>query len=239
MPCGGDEPGGKGVPDRTDVLGKKAVPSRADKLERKAVPGMTDKPDKKAVPGSADKLEKKAVPGMTDKLEKKAVPGRTDVPGKKAVRDRKDIPVRKHMPDRKRLALWTGCGIVLLILASWHFLDVRAGVLETGDRWLYGWYAAVCVWAGLTASGLGYVIFVRDKWKMEQIFAAASLSLGILFLFILPPLSAPDEVSHYISAYQLSKMCIRDRSYLKPLTAVSYMTRMLLSILLIQNFRKR
>lgn len=196
--------GGKGVPCRTDVPGGKGVPGRTDVLGKKAVPGRTDKPDKKAVPGSADKLDKKAVPGRTDESEKKAVPGRTDVPGKKAVRDRKDIPVRKHMPDRKRLALWTGCGIVLLILASWHFLDVRAGVLETGDRWLYGWYAAVCVWAGLTASGLGYVIFVWDKWKMEQIFAAASLSLGILFLFILPPLSAPDEVSHYISAYQLS-----------------------------------
>lgn len=32
---------------------------------------------------------------------------------------------------------------------------------------------------------------------------------------------------------------LEGESYLKPLTAVSYMTRMLLSILLIQNFRKR
>ena len=130
--------------------------------------------------------------------------GGKGAPGRKAVPDRKGILVRRHMPGRKQPVLWIGCGIVLLILAAWHFLDVRAGVLKTGDRWLYGWYAAVCVWAGLCASGLGYVIFIRDKWKIGQISAAASLSLGILFLFVLPPLSAPDEVSHYISAYQLS-----------------------------------
>ena len=28
--------------------------------------------------------------------------------------------------------------------------------------------------------------------------------LGILYLFVLPPLSAPDEISHYVSAYRLS-----------------------------------
>ncbi len=28
--------------------------------------------------------------------------------------------------------------------------------------------------------------------------------LGILYLFVLPPLTAPDEISHYVSAYRLS-----------------------------------
>ncbi len=32
----------------------------------------------------------------------------------------------------------------------------------------------------------------------------AGLLLGLLYLFVLPPLSAPDEISHYVSAYQLS-----------------------------------
>ena len=58
--------------------------------------------------------------------------------------------------------------------------------------------------AALTAGGLGYVVFIRKQWKLEQIFAASAISLGLLFLFVLPPLSAPDEVSHFISAYQLS-----------------------------------
>ena len=65
--------------------------------------------------------------------------GGKGAPGRKAVPDRKGILVRRHMPGRKQPVLWIGCGIVLLILAAWHFLDVRAGVLKTGDRWLYGW----------------------------------------------------------------------------------------------------
>lgn len=100
--------------------------------------------------------------------------------------------------------LWIGCAGALLVLALWHFLDVRAGVLETGDRWLYGWYTGLCLWSALTATGLGYLVFVKEKWKLEHIFASMSMSLGLVFLFVLPPLSAPDEISHFISAYQLS-----------------------------------
>lgn len=104
----------------------------------------------------------------------------------------------------RRYGLWMGAGLVLAVLGIWHFLDVRAGVLETGDRWLYGWYGVLSAVAALTAAGLGYGIFVKRNWKTEHIFAAAGISLGLMFLFVLPPLSAPDEVSHYISAYQLS-----------------------------------
>lgn len=117
--------------------------------------------------------------------------------GRKGAAGKKGTAVSKN-------GLWIACGCVLLVMALWHFTDVRAGVLETGDRWLYGWYAWVCLWAALAAAGLGYVIFVKKQWKLEHIFAAASLSLGILFLFVLVPLSAPDEVSHFISAYELS-----------------------------------
>lgn len=40
--------------------------------------------------------------------------------------------------------------------------------------------------------------------KLEQVYLAAGLILGTLYLLVLPPLSAPDEISHYVSAYQLS-----------------------------------
>ena len=39
---------------------------------------------------------------------------------------------------------------------------------------------------------------------LEEIYPLAGLLLGLLYLFVLPPLSGPDEISHYISAYQLS-----------------------------------
>lgn len=110
----------------------------------------------------------------------------------------------KGLAAFRRYGLFTGGCLCLAVLGAWHFLDVRAGVLETGDRWLYGWYGVLCAAAALTAAGLGYVLFVKRNWAAEKIFAAAGISLGLMFLFVLPPLSAPDEVSHYISAYQLS-----------------------------------
>lgn len=110
----------------------------------------------------------------------------------------------KGMTAYKRYGLWAAGGVILAALGGWHFLDVRAGILATGDGWLYGWYGVLCAVAALTAAGLGYGIFVKRHWETEQIFAAAGISLGLMFLFVLPPLSAPDEVSHYISAYQLS-----------------------------------
>ena len=39
---------------------------------------------------------------------------------------------------------------------------------------------------------------------LEKVYLFAGLFLGILYLLVLPPLSAPDEISHYVSAYQLS-----------------------------------
>lgn len=110
----------------------------------------------------------------------------------------------KGMAAYRRYGLWAAGGLILAALGGWHFLDVRAGVLETGDGWLFGWYGVLCALVALTAIGLGYGLFVKSNWETEQIFAAAGLSLGLMFLFVLPPLSAPDEVSHYISAYQLS-----------------------------------
>lgn len=104
----------------------------------------------------------------------------------------------------RQYGLWISCGCALAILAAWHFLDVRAGVLETGDRWLYGWYGILCAGVLLAAAGVGYAVFIKRQWTLEHIFAAVSMTLGIMFLFVLPPLSAPDEVSHFISAYQLS-----------------------------------
>ena len=79
--------------------------------------------------------------------------GGKGAPGRKAVPDRKGILVRRHMPVRKQPVLWIGCGIVLLILAAWHFRDVRAGVLKTG-----GFTAGT----RLCASGPGCVCLALD-----------------------------------------------------------------------------
>ena len=99
--------------------------------------------------------------------------------------------------------IWAGIGLVLL-LAAWHFLDVKDGAFQTGRTWLYGWYIAAVLWGAASLGLLGYLAVVRDFRRPERFFAVSCLLLGLLYMAVLPPLSAPDEVSHYISAYQLS-----------------------------------
>lgn len=90
---------------------------------------------------------------------------------------------------------------VLLVLAVLHLLDTRAGALESGDGWLVGNYLRVVAVAigAVTLSGI-----LLLKCRLETVFLTAVLLFGALYLYVLPPLSAPDEIRHYISAYQLS-----------------------------------
>lgn len=105
---------------------------------------------------------------------------------------------------RHILPLWLGCTGAVMALGLWHLTDVRAGVLESGDRWLYGWYGGLMGFALLVFAGLGYLFLVQKEWELERAFAAAVMGMGLMYMVVLPPLSAPDEISHFISAYQLS-----------------------------------
>lgn len=105
---------------------------------------------------------------------------------------------------RHALPLWLGTSGAVMVLGLWHLLDVRAGVLETGDRFLYGWYGCLMIFALLVLAAVGYLFLVRRECRLERAFAAASMGIGLLYMVVLPPLSAPDEISHFISSYQLS-----------------------------------
>lgn len=92
--------------------------------------------------------------------------------------------------------------LVLALLGAMHFLDVRAGAIESGDAWLKSRYLLLVLGSLAGTAGIGWLLH-RNK-KLEQVYGAAGLFFGLLYLLVLPPLSAPDEISHYISAYQLS-----------------------------------
>lgn len=104
---------------------------------------------------------------------------------------------------KKKSNRWLWGPALVLAAGVWHYLDVRAGALESGDMWLTGTYLwlLAAVIGGL--AGLGYVL-AGQGWSLERVYLWAGLFLGIVYLLVLPPLSAPDEISHYISAYQLS-----------------------------------
>lgn len=99
---------------------------------------------------------------------------------------------------------WLAGPLVIAALCLWHGLDVENSVTETGERWLYGWYAGLAVLALAVTAGLGIELFIRRKMKLETLFVVSVAALGLIYTLVLPPLSAPDEVSHYISAYELS-----------------------------------
>lgn len=119
------------------------------------------------------------------------------------------------MKDRQKG--WIGAAIVILALGLWHMQGVRSGAAATGDAWLVSWYLVLLavVITGVVGAGLLFSrTFKGNELKLVQLYPAVGLFLGILYLLVLPPLSAPDEISHYISAYQLSsRMLGREANY--------------------------
>ena len=131
---------------------------------------------------------------------------------------------------KKKLSVWLLWPFAVFLLGVWHLLDVRASVTETGHHWLYGWYGGLFFVSMVVLVGIGILIFGKnwelfdcvssgsgeklvsqkgpgsksENWKLPGLFFGTVMCLGILYMLVLAPLSAPDEVSHYISAYELS-----------------------------------
>lgn len=101
--------------------------------------------------------------------------------------------------DRLRLL----CPLFLLILAILHYLDAKKGAVNCGDLWLVSRYLMV-VGAALGLTILAGALLFSGKLRLETAFLPLALGFGLVYLYVFPPLSAPDEMSHYISAYQLS-----------------------------------
>ena len=103
---------------------------------------------------------------------------------------------------KQRCNWWKAAGILLIVfLVLWHGLEVKAGAAASGNQYLLVIYGILVIAA---FAGLFVIQRLLKHWKLEQIYLIAGLLLGLGYLFVLPPLSAPDEISHYVGAYQLS-----------------------------------
>lgn len=105
-------------------------------------------------------------------------------------------------PMKQRCNWWKTAGILLIVfLALWHGLEVKAGAAASGKQYLLIAYGILVI-----AAFASLFVFQKllKRWRLEQLYLVAGLLLGLGYLFVLPPLSAPDEISHYVGAYQLS-----------------------------------
>ena len=56
---------------------------------------------------------------------------------------------------------------------------------------------------------LVFFLFFLKKTRLSQVFFITMMLLGSVYSFVLMPLSAPDEVLHYVGAYELSSKMLR------------------------------
>ncbi|ETP72741.1 putative membrane protein (DUF2142) [Lachnospiraceae bacterium JC7] len=88
-------------------------------------------------------------------------------------------------------------------------LQILNSFRGTGDQFLIQWFLLLIM--ALTVVFLAVTfLLLKSKLKLHQIYFAAVLWMGIIFMAVLPPLSAPDEVLHFAGAYELSsKMMLK------------------------------
>ncbi len=69
----------------------------------------------------------------------------------------------------------------------------------------YAKWLCIALLAALTITAAA---FIRSGWNVEKLYPICALSLGLLYLTTLTPLSVPDEGHHYQSAYELSNLLL-------------------------------
>ncbi|MBQ7536248.1 MAG: DUF2142 domain-containing protein [Stomatobaculum sp.] len=95
-------------------------------------------------------------------------------------------------------------GIVPVLAAGLYYaMQIKDIALQTGDPLPLKLYALLlpAVLFGVAAAG---IIIFGKRISLPRIYFVTGLFLGVLFIFVMPGLSAPDEMSHYLTAYRLS-----------------------------------
>ncbi len=111
--------------------------------------------------------------------------------------------------------------LLVAMLGAWHFLETRRGAVASGDFWLCDMYIGLFVAVGVFLALFGALYLVPSipgKVKgtilggrcvpMELCAFFAVLFLGSMYMSVLPPLSAPDEIAHFSSAYAISNQML-------------------------------
>ncbi|SFG40027.1 DUF2142 domain-containing protein [Oribacterium sp. WCC10] len=82
-------------------------------------------------------------------------------------------------------------------------LQILNGLQGTEDRFLIEWFILLLIGLLVLFTAVIFLLF-RSKLKLHQIYFVTVFWMGLMFMTVLPPLSAPDEVLHFVGAYELS-----------------------------------
>ena len=89
----------------------------------------------------------------------------------------------------------------LLVWMQKYFMGLT--VAQTGHRYLM-------VIFYILAGAMLFLMLFMGGWMsffkpgLVKLYPVAVLSLGLMYMFVFPPMSAPDEIAHFVSAYKIS-----------------------------------
>ena len=114
------------------------------------------------------------------------------------------------------------CGIFLVVICGLYgAISALNAATQFGDNLLFVLYELLFPASVITAL-FAALLWSRKGDRMYRAYAFSAMVLGVLYLAVMPGLSAPDELSHYSTAYRISSNMMLEDPLIRPagLTAV-------------------
>ena len=113
------------------------------------------------------------------------------------------------MMDRQvkiKYGIIAGIFLVTLILWATALKACMYPVLAGYSRRLLAIYCVLSLGFIFFCFGLAVYLVRKGTIRMERLFLCCVLAAGIIYMFIMPPFTAPDEFAHYATAYRWSNV---------------------------------
>ena len=114
------------------------------------------------------------------------------------------------------------CGIFLVVICGLYgAVSALNAAVQFEDNLLFVLYELLFPASVITAL-FAALLWSRKGDRMYRAYAFSAMVLGVLYLAVMPGLSAPDELSHYSTAYRISSNMMLEDPLIRPagLTAV-------------------
>ena len=106
---------------------------------------------------------------------------------------------------------WIAAAIVLLfVIFRWgkKILGLDSLGITTDYPAVSGMAVMMLVLSVIALAVIFWYVLRAKEFRLEKMYLRCGLLLGALYLFILPPLCAPDEWVHYVTAYKVSNQIL-------------------------------